>query len=991
MDEYLMHYGVGHDKGGHSGRYPWGSGEDPCQRDRDLVSRYENYKAKGYSDKEIAAKLGIYNQYGKPGTKALLAKLSNAKQSIKARDIVIARDLAAEGYGATEIGRRMGLNESTVRGYLAEGREQRLNVNRRTAKMIEELADKKTYVDISSGSEAWLGVTKNTLDNAKALAEEDGYHIYTVKIPQLGTNHMTTVTAIVPPGVEYAELVENRFNIKAVFDETRIFNPDGEVTALGLSKDSIHSISPDRVKIIYRDEEGLDKGHTGVEKDGLIELRRGVEDISIGASSYAQVRIPVDGTHYIKGMAVYRDDLPKGIDIVFNTNKHSDKPMIDGDDGVLKPMKANKQTGEIDWDNPFGATISAQKTYLDADGKKHFSASNIVNEEGDWLKWNPNISSQLGSKQPKNLIERQLNLGYLDMKQEYDTINSLTNPTIKRKLLLEFADKCDTAAVELKAAPFPGQRSHVIIPCPQLKDHEIYAPNYKDGTVVALVRHPYAGPFESPVLTVRNNGSPAKKIIGTNAPDAVAINSKVASQLSGADFDGDTVAVIPLSDKVRLTTKRPLEGLKDFDPSEAYPGYPGMEKIKSQTKQTEMGKVTNLITDMSLKGAPEQDIVKAVKHSMVIIDSEKHGLDYKRSERENDIAELKRTYQDNGDGHTGAGTIISRASSDYRVNEMRDWRASRNSIDAEGRKIPTYTGATYSEVKLKGHKEYDPVTKKTKTVYPEEAGDGGWIGTFKDRTSGLYYYMKRNESTGKKERIFLSPDDYTKEREKKRQTKTTKMAATDDAYSLTSGGSKENPGYPIEKVYAEYANNCKALANLARRTWLETAENKKDPISAEKYAPQVSSLDAKLRVAESYSAKERQAQMMGNRTMEKRRHDNPDMEKDQEKKYKAQAINAARVTLGITRKNSLISITDDEWEAIQAHAISPSKLRRILNNTDADALKKRATPRNVKTITPTMEALAKSMAKAGYTNEQIADRLGISTSSVYRTISGKSV
>jgi len=28
-DLYIMHYGVGHDKGGHSGRYPWGSGENP--------------------------------------------------------------------------------------------------------------------------------------------------------------------------------------------------------------------------------------------------------------------------------------------------------------------------------------------------------------------------------------------------------------------------------------------------------------------------------------------------------------------------------------------------------------------------------------------------------------------------------------------------------------------------------------------------------------------------------------------------------------------------------------------------------------------------------------------------------------------------------------------------------------------------------------------------------------------------------------------------
>lgn len=990
MDDYLMHYGVGHENGGHSGRYPYGSGDDPFQHERDFLSRYNNYKVQGLSDAKIAEKMAIFNQYGKPGTKSLRAKVANAKSSVKQANIALARKLASEGKGATEIGRMMDIPEGTIRGYIKEGKEQRAGVYRRTADMLEDLADKKTYVDISAGAEHFLGVSKNTLDNAKAFAEEDGYHIFTVKIPQQGS-HMTTVSAIVPPGVEYSELIENRFNIKPVFDETRVFNQNGEVTKLGLTKESIHSISPDRIKIVYNEDTGLDKSGKGVDKDGLIELRRGVDDISIGASNYAQVRIPVNDTHYIKGMAVYRDDLPDGIDIVFNTNKHKGTPMIDADKGVLKPMKTIKETGEVDWDNPFGATIKvdAQKTYIGPDGKQHYSACNIVNEEGDWLKWHPNISSQLGSKQPKPLIERQLNLDYLDRKQEFEDINALTNPVIKKKLLIEYADKCDTAAVELKAAPFPGQRSHVIIPCPDLKDNEIYAPNYKDGTVVALVRHPYAGPFESPVLTVRNTGSPAKKIIGPNAPDAVAINHKTAEQLSGADFDGDTVAVIPMTPKSRIMTAKPLKGLEGFDPSEAYPGYDGMPKIKSQTKQTEMGKVTNLITDMTLQGAPPEDVVKAVKHSMVIIDSEKHNLDYKRSERENDIAELKKKYQDDGEGHTGAGTIISRAGSEYRVDERKDWRATTKSIDEEGRKVYSYTGDTYTSVKLKGHKERDEVTGKMKTIYPDVADESGWVGTFLDKKSGQLYYTKRNEDTGKKERVYLTEDDYTSTKETKRQTKTTKMEATDDAYTLTSGGSKENPGYPVEKVYAEYANNCKGLANQARKTWLATDNGKRDPQAAKEYAEEVASLDRKLKIAESYAPKERQAVMMANRTMEERRYANPTMDKDQEKKYKTQAFTAARNALGIKRKDTLIDVTDREWDAIQAKAISPNKLSRIINNMDSERLRQLATPRQTRTITPTMESLAKSMARSGYTNQQIADRLGISTGSVYNAISGK--
>ena len=48
-----------------------------------------------------------------------------------------------------------------------------------------------------------------------------------------------------------------------------------------------------------------------------------------------------------------------------------------------------------------------------------------------------------------------------------------------------------------------------------------------------------------------------------------------------------------------------------------------------------MGDVSNLITDMTIKGANNDELARAVRHSMVVIDSEKHNLDVKASARDN--------------------------------------------------------------------------------------------------------------------------------------------------------------------------------------------------------------------------------------------------------------------------------------------------------------------------------------------------------------------
>ena len=198
----------------------------------------------------------------------------------------------------------------------------------------------------------------------------------------------------------------------------------------------------------------------------------------------------------------------------------------------------------------------------------------------------------------------------------------------------------------MKAAALPRQAAHVILPIGSLKDNEIYAPNYENGEEVVLIRYPHAGPFEMPRLRVNNNNEEGRKLLG-NAKTAVGINSHVAAQLSGADFDGDTVTVIPTKG-VKIRTAKYLSDLEGFDPKTRYSAYEGMPKTGPETgfhKQMQMGKVSNLITDMTIRNATEQEIARAVKHSMVVIDAEKHNLDWRASEKDNGIKELNKKYQ----------------------------------------------------------------------------------------------------------------------------------------------------------------------------------------------------------------------------------------------------------------------------------------------------------------------------------------------------------
>ena len=921
-DNELLHYGMPR----RSGRYPWGSGDDPYQHgSQDVLSRYNELKKQGLTDKQIAGELGLYDEKGQPSTGKLRLEKAYAKDERRLYDIARAKSLQSDGKGFTEIGREMGIPESTVRSLLNPDSEKRTALARNTANFIKEQIESRGMIDIGTGVERELGVSKEKLKEALYILEREGYPIYKGGIPQ-ATNPGKQINqrVICPKGTEHKEIY-NFDKVHSLYEYTS--HDDGESFSKFVYPKSLDS---KRLMIRYAEEGGIDK-------DGIVELRRGVDDLSLGGSRYSQVRILVDDKKYIKGMAVYSDDMPDGVDVIFNTNKTTGTPM----GKVLKDIKN-------DPDNPFGSLIKAngQSYYTDKNGNKQLSLINKRADEGDWDDWQDALPSQFLGKQALPMIKKQLGLAKADKLAEFDDIKKLDNPTVKKHLLEEFANNCDAAAVHLKAAALPGQKYHVIIPVNTLKDNEVYAPNYENGSKLALVRYPHGGTFEIPILTVNNKHAPARKLIGTDSIDAVGINKNIADRLSGADFDGDTVMAIPTHDslgKVKVTSTQPLKGLEGFDPKMAYPEREGMKYMTKRGTQTQMGVVSNLITDMTLGGAKSEELAAAVRHSMVVIDAEKHKLDYKRSEVDNNIAALKKKYQiridENGnEQYGGASTILSRA---------------------KGQESVTKRQGT-PKVNQKGKSWYDP-----------NRPEGSLIYTTAD--DAYYQVTKTNKRTGEVTTIT-----------KERTQRSTKMAETDDANTLVSKARN-----PKELAYAEYANNMKALANQARMEMVRTGRIKYSKEAKAEYETEVKSLDRKLNEALLNATKERVAQRRANAIVQAKKADNPDLTSEEIKKASQQALTANRKAVGsISRRDRNIDITDREWEAIQKGAISENKLKQILNNTDVDRLRELATPRTTSTLSSAKISKIKAMNSSNYTLEEIAKAIGCSTSAVSKYLKG---
>ena len=946
----LAHVGKPHDGPiPHSGRYAWGSGESPFQRSLDFMTHYNALRKSGMTDKQIAEADGLtLNQ--------LRARKSNASADVRHHNVAVASKLKAAGWSTTAIGRKFGVNESTVRGWLDEDVQKRKDASLGTANMLADQVKQFKYVEVGKGVEQYLGVSGTKLNYALEMLKQSGqYEVQDIRIDQGAKNKKTRIQVLVPVGTERKEIYDHKDQI--AIPNLGVYTEDG-----GVTWNKVEAPVPIDLSRVFINYTSPDMSRGGVLKDGVIEIRPGVQDLSLGNAMYAQVRIRVGEDKYMKGMAVYSDKVPEGYDIIYNTNKTEAQASK-----VFKPMAKDKD-GNIDLVNPFGATIrtddssddpdliKCQRHYIDAKtGERKLSAINVVNEEGNWKEWGRTLSAQMLSKQEPYLAERQLKVMYDRKVDEYKEILGLTNPAIRAHLLEGLADDCDSSAVHLKAAAIPGSASHVIIPVLSMKENEIYAPNYENGSRVALIRYPHGGRFEIAELTVNNLNKEARKLLGA-APDAVGIHPSVAGKLSGADFDGDTVTVIP-NNSGDIKSAPSLKGLMNYEPKVLYAksddqiktGKPknkkdmydenGKQLYDNFDTQLQMGKISNLITDMTIKKAPPEELCRAVRHSMTVIDAEKHNLDWQRSYDENRIDELKRKYQGvrpNGQPG-GASTLISSAKSEVHREE-------------------TKAGVWVYDEKGKGHRQlYDPET-------------GAKLYSPTGRMKSKAVFDKDGNFQGYKQIPVMET--------------TTKMAITQDAYSLSSGTR-------IEAIYADHANRLKSLANQARKEIMATQDIPYSPAAAKRYSDQVASLKAKMNAVDKHRPLERRAGAIASSLFQMKVADDPTLlaDHDRAKKERARLMDYARKQIG--EKRPRIIFTDKEYEAIQAGAITKTFLKDLIKECDQDALKQRAMPRQWTAMSPAKLSRARQMLQNGATNIEVAQALGVSTSTLYDALNAK--
>ena len=390
---------------------------------------------------------------------------------------------------------------------------------------------------------------------------------------------------------------------------------------------------------------------------------------------------------------------------------------------------------------------------------------------------------------------------------------------------------------------------------------------------------------------------------------------------------------IPMSDKVRINSTDPLPGLKNFDPKVEYAvpeGNPNNVRLmKKDEKQKEMGIISNLITDMTLRGATNEDLERAVRHSMVVIDAEKHGLDYKRSERENGIQELKKKYQirvdeDGNEKYGGASTLLSRRKQTVRVPERR------------------------------GSVRIDKET-----------------GEFIYKESGRTYDVKKVSKRTGEEKVTTKPAE----------TEVSRISITKDVHDLSSGTKQE-------ELYADFSNSLKALANQARKEAVNMKGIQRDPEAAKKYAPEVASLKAKYEAVLANKPKERRAMIIANSRIKAIIEDrgldrNNSEDKKEIKKISAVEMNRAREQVGASSSKTKIVFSDREWEAVQNHAISDSMLTKFLNRSDSSEIVKRAMPKASATLSSAKMSKAKAMLAGGYSYAEIAEACGVPKSTIY--------
>ena len=351
---------------------------------------------------------------------------------------------------------------------------------------------------------------------------------------------------------------------------------------------------------------------------------------------------------------------------------------------------------------------------------------------------------------------------------------------------------------------------------------------------------------------------------------------------------------------------------------------------------------------MTIAGAPAEDIAKAVRHSQTVIDAKKHHLDYKQSEQDNDIQSLKVMYQrridENGELHIGgASTLLSRAKNKKQYPE-------------------THGQIHYNQI---GKPWYNPDLPEGALILKESGRTYEETKPVKDADGNVLYY----EDTGKPIKVKTG-------KIKTATVERPQMAMTNDARDLISA-IRSDP----EILYADYANKLKQMANDARKTMMYTKGIQTNQSAKKEYADELISLKEKLDQAYRAKPKEARAQNIANGIINQKIKMDRNLSQKDLKKIRQIAIETARAQVGVKLCFKIYAS-----EQIEKKGKTP--IEEILKNTNPDSLRERATPSNGRALSNSQMAQIRNMHNGFYTIAEIADYMGVSTSTISRVIKG---
>jgi len=223
----LAHYGTPR----HSGRYPWGSGEDPYQSATSFMAAYTELKKQNLTEAAIAKGLGF------DSTSDLRARISISSNDIRADKTRTLQKLLDKGMSMSEATRQMGIPESSGRALMDPILQERSRRLRVTADILKKNVDEHGFVDVGKGTENHMGISDTQLKTAIAILKTEGYKMHYDQVAQAGTGLNTSFKVLTKDDVEWKEVHKAALLIPVTLHLTLVLSSASALSELVLSMD----------------------------------------------------------------------------------------------------------------------------------------------------------------------------------------------------------------------------------------------------------------------------------------------------------------------------------------------------------------------------------------------------------------------------------------------------------------------------------------------------------------------------------------------------------------------------------------------------------------------------------------------------------------------------------------------------------------------------------------------------------------------------------